>query len=448
LRQDCLRPEAGLARYFRQTEHAAREGNFGMQLRQKSTGMFWLKLNGLCIFWIALSVNAAAQNWPQWGGPQRNFMVEATGLAETWPADGPKRLWSRELGEGHSSVVAEAGRLYTMYSKGEQEFVVALDAATGKTLWEKSNTVSLAGLDLQYGKGPHSTPLLVGNQLFTVGVTGKFQAFDKQTGNVVWSHDLWQEYRGSRMGRGYSCSPLAYKNTVIVTVGGAGQALMAFEQKTGKPVWKNQDFDLSPSTPTLINVDGQEQLVIVLADYVVGLNPDNGELLWQHQHKCDYGLNITMPLWGADNILFISSAYGGGSRALELHQAGGKTTVKELWASRRMRVHHTTMMRLGDLVYASSGDFGPAPMTAIEVKTGNVVWQDRSFPKTNLVYANGKLVLLDEDGQLALVSLTPQGMKVLARASVLTHTAWTPPTLAGTKLYLRDRKMIVALDLK
>jgi outer membrane protein assembly factor BamB len=290
--------------------------------------------------------------------------------------------------------------------------------------------------------------LLVGNQLFTVGVTGKLQAFDKQTGNVAWSHDLWQEYRGSRMGRGYSCSPLAYKNTVIVTVGGSGQALMAFEQKTGKPVWKNQSFDLSPSTPTLINVDGQEQLVIVLADYAVGLNPDIGELLWQHPHKCDWGLNITMPLWGADNILFISSAYGGGSRALELHQAGGKTTVKELWASRRMRVHHTTMMRLGDLVYASSGDFGPTPMTAIEVKTGNIVWQDRSFPKTNFVYANGKLVLLDEDGQLALVRLTPQGMSVMAKAAVLTHTAWTPPTLAGTNLYLRDRKMIVALDLK
>lgn len=406
----------------------------------------WLCLSFL--LWLSANASAQTANWPQWGGPQRNFMVEAKGLAEAWPAGGPKRLWSRELGEGHSSVVVDAERLYTMYSKGEQELVIALDAATGKTIWEKGYAAPTSGLKLEHGRGPHSTPLVAGDLLITVGVIGKLQAFEKQTGKVVWSHDLWQEYGGMRMGRGYSCSPLAYKNTVIVTVGGAGQSLMAFDQKTGAVVWKKQDFDLSPSTPTLIKVDGQDQLVIVLADHVVGLDPDNGELLWKHPHQCDWGLNITPPLWGADNILFISSAYSGGSRALQLQQSGGKTTVKELWASRRMRVHHGTMIRLGDLVFGSSGDFGPAPMTAIDVKTGNVVWQDRSFPKANFVYADGKLILLDEDGQLALVSLSPQGMKVISKAVALEHTAWTPPTLAGTKLYARDRKTIVALELK
>jgi len=409
----------------------------------------WLSL-GL-LLWLSADASAQTANWPQWGGPQRNFMVDAKGLAETWPAAGPKRLWSRELGEGHSSVVVDGARLYTMYSRGEQEFVVALEAATGKTVWEKGNAAPTTGLRLENGKGPHSTPLVVGDLLFTVGVIGKLQAFEKQTGKVVWSHDLYQEYGGTRMGRGYSCSPLAYKNTVIVTVGGAGQSLMAFDQKTGAVAWKTQSFGLSPSTPALINVDGQDQLVIVLADHAVGLDPNNGALLWQHPHACDWGLNITPPLWGpegGDNILFISSAYSGGSRALQLQQSGGKTTVKELWASRRMRVHHGTMIRLGDLVFGSSGDFGPAPMTAVDVKTGAVAWQDRSFPKANFVYADGKLILLDEDGQLAMVSLSPQGMKVISKAAVLERTAWTPPTLAGTKLYARDRKMIVALDLK
>jgi len=409
----------------------------------------WLSV-GL-LLWLSADASAQTANWPQWGGPQRNFMVDAKGLAETWPAGGPKRLWSRELGEGHSSVVADAERLYTMYSKGEQEFVIAMEAATGKTVWEKSYAAPTTGLRLENGKGPHSTPLVVGDLLFTVGVIGKMQAFEKQTGKVVWSHDLYQEYGGTRMGRGYSCSPLAYKNMVIVTVGGAGQSLMAFDQKTGAVVWKTQSFGLSPSTPALINVDGQDQLVIVLADHVVGLNPNDGALLWQHPHACDWGLNITPPLWGpegGDNILFISSAYSGGSRALQLQQSGGKTTVKELWASRRMRVHHGTMIRLGDLVFGSSGDFGPAPMTAIDVKTGAVAWQDRSFPKANFVYADGKLILLDEDGQLAMVSLSPQGMKVISKAAVLERTAWTPPTLAGTTLYARDRKTIVALDLK
>lgn len=409
-------------------------------------------LKWLCVVYFLLSVGARAQtpDWTQWGGPQRNFMIEAKGIPETWPAGGPKRAWSRALGDGHSSVLVEGDRLYTMYSKGEQEFVVALEAATGKTIWEQGNAAPTAGLSLEHGRGPHSTPLLVGDLLYTIGVIGKFQALEKRTGKVVWSHELWKDYKGQQSDRGYACSPLAYKNTVIVTVGGGGggQSLMAFDQKTGAVVWKKQDFAISPSTPTLIKVDGQEQLVTALADHVVGLNPENGDLLWSHPHKCDWGLNITPPVWGPDNILLISSAYSGGSRAIQLQQTGGKTTVKELWANRRMRLHHTTMIRLGEFVYASSGDFGPAPMTAINVKTGEIAWQDRSFPKANFVYADGKLILLDEDGQLALATLSPQGMKVLAKASLLEHTAWTPPTLTGTRLYLRDRKMITALDLK
>jgi outer membrane protein assembly factor BamB len=396
---------------------------------------------------LTFSAFAQAPSWPQWGGPKRNFMVDAKGLATSWPEAGPKRLWSRELGEGHSSIVVDGNRLYTMYSKGDQEFVIALDAATGKTIWEKGNAASTAGLALENGKGPHSTPAVAGNLLVTVGVIGLMQAFDKQSGSVVWSHDLYREYHGSKMGRGYSCSPLVWKNTVIVTVGGAGQALMAFDLKTGAVAWKKQDFSLSPSTPTIISVDGEDQLVMVLAEYIVGLNPNTGDLLWSHPHNCDWGLNISVPVWGDGNILVVSSAYSGGSRALQLNQAGGKTTVKELWASRRMRVHHGTMIRLGDLLFGSSGDFGPAPMTAVDVRTGNTVWQDRTFPKANFVYADGKVILLDEDGVLALVTFSPQGMKVISKANILTNLAWTPPTLAGTKLYVRDRKTIIALDL-
>jgi outer membrane protein assembly factor BamB len=417
-----------------------------MQRQRSSANRFQRRLGGLCFCWLVLGVTATAQSWPQWGGPQRNFMVDAKGLAETWPASGPKRLWSRELGEGHSSVIVEADRLYTMYSKGEREFVVALDRATGRTIWEKGYAAPTTSLKLFTERGPHATPLIVGNLLITAGVTSKLQAFEKQTGAVVWSHDLWREYRGTRKERGYSCSPLAYKNMVIVAVGGAGQSLIAFDLKTGAVAWKKQSFRLSFSTPTLINVDGQEQLVMAFADDVVGLDPNNGELLWRHPHPCQ-GFNITAPLWGADNILFISSAYECGSRAILLRQAGGKTVVKELWANQRMRVHHGTIIRLGDLVIGSSGS-GPAPLTALNVKTGVVVWQDRAFPKANFVYADGKLILLDEDGQLAITSLSSQGMKVLAKAAVLEHTAWTPPTLVGANLYLRDRRTIVALDLR
>jgi outer membrane protein assembly factor BamB len=409
-------------------------------------------LGAICSCCLLAGAAVAAQGWPQWGGPQRNFMVDARGLADAWPEGGPKRLWSRALGDGHSGVVVDDERAYTMYARGEQEFVVALDRATGKTIWEKSHAAPTARLLLQveggtHVRGPHATPVLAGDLLITAGLVGALRAFEKRTGKEVWSHDLWQEYRGTRQERGYTCSPLPYKHLVIVAVGGAGQALAAFDQKTGALAWKKQSFRLSFSSPMSITVDGQDQIVMGFADQIVGMDPLRGELLWQHPHPC-HGFTITPPVWGADNILFISSAYECGSRALRLRQSGGKTTVTELWASNRMRVHHGTIVRVGDLVVGSSGTSGPAPITAVDVRTGKVVWQDRAFPKTNFVYADGKLVVLDEDGQLALVRLSPQGMTILARAPILERLSWTAPTLVGTTLYIRDQRTIAAVELK
>jgi outer membrane protein assembly factor BamB len=335
-----------------------------------------------------------------------------------------------------------------MYSRGDQETVIALDAANGQTLWEHTYEAPRQGMNyFERAYGPHATPLIVGHLLYTTGATGKMHALDKQTGKVVWFHDLWKEYHGTKLGRGYACSPLAYKQTVIATVGGAGQALMAFNQKDGAVVWKNQSLDISPASPILINVDGQEQLVAFLANEIAGLDPNHGALLWSHPHKTQWGLNISTPVWGEGNLLFCSSAYNGGTRVLKLTRAGEKTQVEELWFTNRLRIHIGNAIRLGDYVYGASGDFGPSFLTAVNIKTGQIAWQDRSFSRTCFVYAGGKFIVLDEDGHLALATLSPQGIQVHAKTELLSNQAWTPPTLVGTRLYVRDRKVIMALDL-
>ena len=178
------------------------------------------------------------------------------------------------------------------------------------------------------------------------------------------------------------------------------------------------------------------------------MDPSHGQTLWSHPHKTDWGLNISTPVWSpGDHLLFVSSAYSVGSRAIELHRRVDKTTVAEKWFSNRMRVHIGTVIRVGDYAYGSSGDFGPAFITAVDMKTGKIAWQDRSFSRAQLLYADGKLILLDEDGHLGLATVSPEGMKVLARATILDHLSWTPPTLSGTKLFVRDRKTIAAFDL-
>jgi outer membrane protein assembly factor BamB len=385
----------------------------------------------------------------QFGGPNRDFTYDVTGLARSWPAEGPPQVWKRALGDGYSGIVASDGLLYTMYRpSANQEAVVALDAASGATVWEHAYDAPFTKqYVLEQGPGPRATPLVVGDRLFAAGATGIMHALDRKTGKRLWSHNLLQDFGGNVRVRGYSGSPLAYGETVIMMVGGPDKAVMAFNQRDGSVAWAGGDFQNSHASPLLIEVDGQEQLVAFMFAEVVGMNPADGEVLWTHPHETDFGLNISTPVWGPDNVLFLTSAYGGGSRALRLNQANGRTTVQELWAHRLMRVHFGTVIRVGDHVYGASGDFGPAPFTALDLKSGNVVWRHRDLAKSSAIHADGLFIAIDEDGHLALATVTPEGLEMHARVPLLSSVAWTPPTLVGTTLYFRDRQHILALQL-
>jgi outer membrane protein assembly factor BamB len=391
---------------------------------------------------------AQSSDWPQWGGPHRNFTSETKGLATTWPATGPRRVWQRELGEGYSAIAVEGGMLFTMYRKGENEVVIAFDAATGKTVWEYTYAAPFSPqYDMSNGPGPHATPLVTGNLVFSSGATGKLHCLDKKSGKVLWSHDLIKEFHGTVRVNGYSCSPIAYKDKIVMMVGGQASSLVAFNREDGLVVWKKHDFRNSTSSPIIINVDGQDQLVAFMYGEVVGLDPNSGDLLWSHPHPVEFGLNTSTPVWGPDNLLFISSGYNGGSRVIKLSRAGDKTTVEELWAHGLMRVHFSNAIRVGDVVYGSSGDFGPAPFTAIDVNTGKVLWRNRSFPRASFLFADSRFIILDEDGDLLLATPTPEGLTVISKVALLSSNSWTLPSLAGTRLYLRDRKSIMALEL-
>lgn len=392
--------------------------------------------------------SAQSTDWTQWGGPNRNFKSETKGLASTWPEAGPRRLWQRELGDGYSAIVTDRGVLFTMYRKGDSEVVIAVDAATGKTIWEYSYAAPFSSeYDMSNGPGPHATPLVTGDRVVTSGATGKLLSLDRKSGKVLWSHDLINEFRGTLRVNGYSCSPIAYKDKIVMMIGGQASSLIAFNQKDGSVAWKKHAFKNSTSSPIVINVDGQDQLVAFMFGEVVGVDPNNGNLLWSHPHPVSYGLNTSTPVWGPDNLLFISSGYDGGSRVLKLSRVGDKTTVEELWAHRLMRVHFTNAIRVGDVVYGSSGDFGPAPFTALEVKTGKVLWRNRSFPRASFLLADDRFIILDEDGNLLLATATAEGLTVVSKAALLSRQSWTVPTLAGTRLYLRDRKHLMALEL-
>jgi outer membrane protein assembly factor BamB len=394
---------------------------------------------------------AFGDDWLTWGGKNRDFIVTSkTRLADAWPATGPKKLWSRPLGDGYSAVAVEGSTLYTAFRRGTKDVIASLNATNGQTLWEfEYENPFTNAYTPEVGPGPYAMPQVIGDRLLTASGTGKIHSLDKHTGKVVWSHDLYHEFHATELQFGYSCHGLPYKDTIIYQAGGDGDAAIAFRQSDGSVVWKNLTFKNSHDSPILIQVDGQTQVAGVGGDSIFGFNPDNGTLLWSHPHVTVNGLAISTPIWApaSGNILFVASAYGTGARALRLKQSGGKTTVQELWTDTHDQLHMGSAIERDGVVYFSRGHNGPVFTVAVDLKTGTTKWQERNFQKSQLVAADGKIILADQDGMLALCRMTPAKMEVLAQAQVLESIAWTPPTLAGTTLYIRDRKTLAAYDL-
>jgi outer membrane protein assembly factor BamB len=414
-----------------------------------------MKTFGLCLAMglVALGAGIPAQTvapaaWPQWGGPDRNFVVAAADFALAWPAAGPPRLWARPLGDGFSSIVTDGVLLYTLYRDGADDVVVSLDATTGRTRWEARYGAPFTELCTeQLGPAPRAAPLIAGDRLITLSAGGLMNSFDRHTGARQWTRDILQGSADALRACGFASSPLAYKNTIITTAGGPRRGVLALDAATGAIVWQSQDFENGYSSPVLIDLDGQPEVVVFTSGEIAGLNPDTGALEWTRPHPSDQGVNVATPVWGSDHLLFVSSAYNGGSRVLKLTRAGGRVTADEIWANKRVRIHFGNAVRFGNRIYASNGDFGSAPFAAIDISTGEMTWRDRSVTRSTLIGAGNRLIILDEDGNLALATPGESGLTVYAKAQILHERAWTVPTLIGTTLFVRDRHQIMALNL-
>ena len=399
------------------------------------------------------------QQWTQWGGPRGDFSIESSDLAESWPEGGPRQLWARPLGEGVSGILACEGRLYTLYRKDQQEYAVALDALTGATMWEhgwRSQLPSgLARNDRDFSSGPYSTPLLADGRLFAVGVSARMFCLEAKTGTVLWQHDLPQKFGGAVRPYGYAASPLACGKTVILPVDRRlsdsgkdewGLALVALDQATGEVGWQSKDYrvdSIEYSSPILIEFAGKRQLVLRCWTDLVGFDPENGEELWR-VGGLEHGEVYATPLWIADDLL-LCSRYNA-THLFKLAPRQSETAVREVWRTSKVGFYWSNAVSLGDYVCGTSG-VEPAFLSCVDVRQGRVLWRERGFEAANCITADGKVILLDQRGELALLRITSEGSTMLAHARVLEKQAWTVPTLVGKTLYVRDRKRIVALDL-
>lgn len=384
--------------------------------------------------------------WRQWGGPQGTFQVDASGLAESWPEGGPPRLWERELGPGYSSMVVENDELFTMYRDGDEDVVVALNARDGSTRWQHrypGKTYDSNVLD--FGTGPNATPLLLDDRVITLGYGGMLHALARDSGEVLWSHDLITDLGGEVLDFGYSASPILHDGSILVSMGG-NHSIVAMDPADGSMRWQSGPRGISYSTPIVIDVGGQEQVVFFSGVEVIGIEAGDGRELWSFPVKNQYSNNATNLHWDEGNLLWVATQLDGGTRALRLSRTGDATEVEEVWSSNKMSIHHWNTVLVDGHIYGSFGGQGNI-LQSIELATGEVLWRERGFSKINGIHADGKLIFLDEKGVLGLARVSPEGLGLLSRAAIAKEEAWTAPILVGSVLYIRDNKKILALDL-
>ena len=405
---------------------------------------------GIALF--LLPQTTQAQDWPQWAGPTRDFKADlAEDLPEDWLEQGLKQLWQKPLGLGYSSIAVVGDRLYTLDRDGDTERIVCLSTVDGELVWEFSHpALHLDGMRTGYGTGPHGTPLVIDDQLFVVGTTGLLHALNATDGSLLWKKDLWGELGGTFLVRGYASSPIAFGDSVIVTLGGQDQGFVAFDRRSGEELWRGTTFDNSQSSPVLVDVgaEGKKDLILVsfVNNEIVAADPTNGKELWRVEHKSGAAYNITTPVLDLENRhLFISSAYGGGTRGLKISREG----VEEIWHTSRMKVQFTNILWVDGLVVGTTGNVGAVILGAVDAESGKMLWKDRKVRRSQLLnVGDGRLLALSEDGELKLVRPGREGVEILAETEIGESKTWTIPTLIGDRLYLRNEGMIAAYSLR
>ena len=402
-----------------------------------------------------LTVSAA--EWPQWRGPNRDGVSSEVGILKEWTASGPKVLWKLPLGEGFSGISVSKGRVYTMFSKGNDEFVVCLNATDGQEIWRfRSDDNYHEG---QGGNGPRATPTIDGDLLFTISAYGKLYALNAGNGEKVWSHDLQQKF-GSDMPRwGFSTSPLVEGDLLLVEAGGKGEkSIVAFEKKNGEVMWSSHKDKLGYSSPIAITVQGVRQIICFTGTKLVSVSPTDGTIYWQYPWKTGYDVNAATPVFIPPDQVFISSGYDKGAAVLQMRvfishdddraameqikENQGNVRIKEIWKNRKMKNQFSSSVLHENYLYG----FDNSILKCIEADTGEEQWKTRGLGKGTVILADGHLIILSDRGKLALAEATPVGYTEKASVKILSGLCWTAPTLAEGRLYMRNEEEMVCLD--
>jgi outer membrane protein assembly factor BamB len=386
------------------------------------------------------ATNTAGRDWPQWRGRNRDGVATETGLRTDWPADGLPLVWKAKTGAGYSALAIAHNRAYTIVQDEEAEAVVCWDATGGAELWRFRYPCKYVNGE---GSGPRSTPTVAGDRVYTVGATGIFHCLEATTGKKVWRHDLLEEFHANNLPWGVSFSPLVDGDLVFTMPGGpGGNSLAAFHKDHGTLAWKALDGPAGYSSPLAAVLAGRPQIVFFTGDAVLGVAGKDGSLYWRYPWATEAGCNIATPII-AGNYVFISSGYNHGCAVLEIvADADGQLHAEKVYEHNRMRNHFGSSVLHHDHIYGFDEGF----LVCMNLRTGKICWKERGFGKGTLLSADGHLIVLGDQGKLALVAASPEAFRQEATLQVSRKRCWIMPALAHGKLYVRDEEQVQCLD--
>jgi outer membrane protein assembly factor BamB len=379
--------------------------------------------------------------WPGFRGPKRDGIVHGVRIRTDWPASPPAEMWRRAIGPGWSSFAVNGDLVYTQEQRGESELVTCYRLSTGEPVWRHRDPVRF--WESNAGAGPRATPTLHDGRLYTFGATGIVNALDASTGARVWSRDAATETGEEVPIWGFASSPLIVDGAVIVAASGR---LAAYDAATGKTRWLGPEGGSGYSSPHLATIDGVPQVLLLRGSRTISVAPADGTLLWEHVWETGVGIVQPALTDGGDVLLTVADAMGGlGLRRVAVARGAAGWTIEERWTSRGLKPYYNDYVLHKGHAYGFDGSI----LASISLEDGARKWKGGRYGSGQLVLLADQdlLLVLSEEGELALVNATPDKFTEVARFKAIEGKTWNHPVLAGDVLLVRNGEEMAAFRL-
>jgi len=390
-----------------------------------------------------VALDAPAPYWTDFRGPRRDGEYREAPIFADWPGGGLTPLWKQPVGSGYASFVIARGRAFTIEQRGQQEVVAAYDVPTGRELW--TNAWPAEFRESMGGDGPRATPTWADGRVYALGATGEMRILEDTSGRVVWRTNILTDSGANNLDWGMAASPLIVNDSVIVLPGGPkGQSVVSYDRTTGKRRWSALGDQQAYASPMLVTLNNIEKVLVFSATRLMGLAPGDGTLLWEFPFPTYNGINAAQPLIIGTNRIFLSASYGSGAALIELSGGAGGFSVREVWRNTRMKNRFAGSVLRDGIIYGLDESI----LAAVDAETGELKWKGGRYGYGQVLLAGNNLIVLTEDGDLALVRATPERHEEIARFPVLEGKTWNVPALAGGYLLVRNLAEMAAFDLR